>query len=90
MRLINVSRINNEYLIQAMLSVKNFGINFFSHTKYYLKEVKDNRWYEAKTGNKVSEFEQTKLNKWLRDHQKFIKKNNFIIKYNSVHLFVVY
>ena len=74
MRLINVSRINNAYLIQAMISIKFFGIKFFSHTKYYVKEVENNSWYEAKTGNKVSEFEETKLNKWLKEHQKFIER----------------
>lgn len=74
MRLVNISKVENAYLIKASVSYKFLGIEFMASDKFYKKKENENDWHEAKTGKKVPAKRKLKLNKWLKDHQKFIEK----------------
>ncbi|PTX43000.1 hypothetical protein C8P64_1524 [Christiangramia gaetbulicola] len=74
MKLINVSRNNEGYIVKALLSYRLLGLQLFSRVKVYELKESHNAWYEASSKKKVSKRKRLKLNKWLKDHQKFIEK----------------
>lgn len=75
MKLINISRTDDGYLIKALISLKIFGIHIASLIREYTTSKDDNHWYDANSHKKVSKRQKLKLDKWLKDHQKFIEKN---------------
>ncbi len=74
MKLINVSRNNEVYSIKTLHSYRLLGLQFLSRVKVYVLNESNTAWYEASSRKKVSEKKALKLNKWLKDHQKFIEK----------------
>jgi len=74
MKLIKVSKSENTYQIQALISYEVLGIPLPSKERSFIKQEGDNNWYNIKSHKKVSEKRQLQLNKWLKDHQKFIEK----------------
>ena len=76
MKMIKVSKSDNVYEIQALISYEVLGILLPSKKRSFIKQEGDNKWYNKKSQKKVSEKRQLQLNKWLKDHQKFIEKNN--------------
>lgn len=74
MKLINVSRNNEGYIVKALLNYRFLGLQLFSRIEVYELTESNNTWYEASGGKKVSKRKRLKLNKWLKDHQKFIEK----------------
>ena len=73
MKLVNISKSDEKYIIKALITYKVLGISLFSSVKSYAyNEEKD--WYELKTGKTPSKSKILKLDKWLKDHQKFIEK----------------
>ena len=77
MKLINISKSGNTYTVKALHPVKIFGIQMFSYVKSYALSEDHKYWYEIKSDKKVSRSKSLKLNKWLKDHQKFIEKSQF-------------
>jgi len=76
MKLIKVSKSDNAYEIQALISYEVLGIPLPSKERSFTKHESDTIWYNKKSQKKVSEKRQIQLNKWLKDHQKFIEKNS--------------
>lgn len=74
MRLVNISKVDDAYLIKASVPYKFLGIEFMASDRLYKKKENEDDWNEAETGKKVPINRKLKLNKWLKDHQKFIEK----------------
>lgn len=74
MKLVNISKSGENYLIKALHSFKLFGLIFYSKVKTYKLSKDEEHWYLMDSKEEVSVREKTKLNKWLKDHQKFIEK----------------
>lgn len=75
MKLINISKTENSYLVKALIQYKIFGIQIGSEIKEFKKSTNDNAWYTLNGKKKASKGQRLKLEKWLKDHQKFIEKN---------------
>ncbi len=74
MQLINILKTGETYQINALHTVKLLGVNLFSRSRSYSFSEENNEWYEIKSGKRISSQAEIKLNKWLKDHQKFIEK----------------
>ncbi|MCG9970361.1 hypothetical protein [Christiangramia crocea] len=72
MKLINLSKKGEAYTAKAKTSFKLFGITFSSTVQEFIKPVSEENWYDFE-GRKVSENKKIILNKWLKDHQRFIE-----------------
>ncbi|MUP42876.1 hypothetical protein [Christiangramia aestuarii] len=73
MKLVNISKPEDTYIVKVLHTYKLFGLSLSSYVKAYACS-NDENWYEVKNGKKVSRNKSVKLNKWLKDHQKFIEK----------------
>ncbi|TBW26401.1 hypothetical protein [Gramella sp. KN1008] len=72
MKLVNFSKKEDAYVAKAITSVKIFGISLSSTTQQFVKPLSEETWYDFK-GHEVSENKQILLDKWLRDHQRFLE-----------------
>ncbi len=72
MRLINLSKKGDTYTVKAKTSSKLFGLTLSSTVQEYVKPVSEENWYDIQ-GRKVSEKKKMLLNKWLKDHKRFIE-----------------
>lgn len=71
MRLINLSKKGDTYVVKALQFFRILGINLWSNTAEFRKEDSSANWYNAdskKVGPRTSKI----LDKWLKDHQRFI------------------
>lgn len=75
MKLINISRTGDTYLVKTLISYRIFGIQIASEIKEFKKSSKDDNWYTVNGDQKASKGQRVKLEKWLKDHQKFIEKS---------------
>ena len=74
MKLVNISKSGENYFVKALHQSKIFGMHIFSKVKTYKLSKDESNWYLLDSGKKVSERKKAKLDKWLKDHQKFIEK----------------
>jgi hypothetical protein len=51
-----------------------FGATLYSYDKLFVKETESAQWINQNTKKKATQAESFKLNKWLKDHRKFIEK----------------
>ena len=72
MRLINLSKKGDTYTVKAKTSYKLFGLTLSSTVQEYVKPVSEENWYDIQ-GKKTSEKKKMLLNKWLKDHKRFIE-----------------
>jgi hypothetical protein len=75
MKLVNISKSGNTYLIKAVIPLKILGLEIASKIRVFSLTEEHNEWFDSKTGQKASRSKVAKLDKWLRDHQKFVEKN---------------
>lgn len=75
MKLINISRTGDTYLVKTLIPYRIFGIQIASEIKEFKKSAKDKAWYTINGNKKASKVQRIKLEKWLKDHQKFIEKS---------------
>ncbi len=75
MRLVNISKSGENYLIKASHYIKVLGIEIYSKVKTYKLTNNEKQWQRLGSSKKVSSRKTAKLNKWLKDHQKFIEKS---------------
>ncbi|MCB7480264.1 hypothetical protein [Christiangramia sediminis] len=74
MKLIKISKSKNIYEIKTLISYKLLGKRLISIERSFVKKENEDDWYEKQKGLKASEVKRLKLERWLRDHQKFIEK----------------
>ncbi|MDR5590346.1 hypothetical protein [Christiangramia sp. SM2212] len=74
MKLIKVLKTSNGYEVKTLLTYKFFGKQFFSREQTFVKSEEEEYWTVPGTGSKVSMEKQLRLEKWLKDHRKFIEK----------------
>lgn len=74
MKLIKISKSKNTYEIKTLISYKLLGIRLISTERSFVKKEGEYDWYEMGKKQKASEEKRLKLERWLRDHQKFIEK----------------
>ena len=72
MRLIRIISKNKRYIVDAEVSLKLLGINFFTRTKSFVTAKDSINWRELPSKSKVSRKKEKKLNKWIQDHERFI------------------
>lgn len=72
MKLINLSKKGEMYSVKAQTSFKVFGFNISHTVQEFVRPFSEDNWYDLE-GRKVSEKKASILNKWLRDHQRFIE-----------------
>lgn len=70
--MINLSKKGDAYVVKAQKLFKIMGISIGSTFKEYKKENGDDSWYTI-DGKKVDSRNSRILEKWLADHQRFIK-----------------
>jgi len=75
MNLVNISKEESCYKIKSVKYVKVFGVTLYSYDKLFVKETESAQWINVNTNKKASQAESIKLNKWLKDHRKFIEKS---------------
>lgn len=73
MKMINISRNGDQYIIKTINSTKVLGMDLLQKNKSYQKKVDEEEWFELSSGKTVSAQKKLKLDKWLKDHQKFIE-----------------
>ncbi|WP_037314703.1 hypothetical protein [Salegentibacter sp. Hel_I_6] len=73
MRLVYLQNIDDAYVAKAEISVKAFGLSVRRKTKIFTRKTSENIWREEKSNKIASKRETAFLNKWLKDHQKFIE-----------------
>ena len=74
MNLVNISKEESCYKIKSVKYVKVFGVTLYSYDKLFVKETESAQWINQNTKKKATQAESFKLNKWLKDHRKFIEK----------------
>ncbi|WP_298247075.1 hypothetical protein [uncultured Christiangramia sp.] len=74
MNLVNISKEENCYKIKSVKYVKVFGTTLYSYDKIFVKQTESNQWINKNTNKEATQAESLKLDKWLKDHQKFIEK----------------
>ncbi|SDR76828.1 hypothetical protein [Gramella sp. MAR_2010_147] len=74
MKLIKVSQTRDAYEVKVLISYRLFGIRIFSTEKSFVKKYNHDEWYQKDDHSKASQEKKMKLDKWLKDHQKFIEK----------------
>lgn len=73
MKMINISRNGDNYIIKTINSTRVLGKDMFSKNKSYKQNKNDEEWYELSSEKAVSAEKKIKLDRWLKDHQKFIE-----------------
>ena len=74
MNLVNISKEDSGYKIKSVKYIKIFGTTVYSYDKMFRLEPETERWINQATQKRATEAESIKLNKWLKDHRKFIEK----------------
>ena len=74
MKLVNISRSENTYEVKALHPIKILSIHIMAFIKTYKLSDDHTYWYNLNSEKKVSRKQRFKLDKWLKDHQKFIEK----------------
>lgn len=74
MKMVSISKAEGSYKVKALHPFKIFGIQIMATEKFYKLSDDHTCWYRLDSGKKASHNKQMKLNKWLKDHQKFIEK----------------
>ncbi len=75
MQLVNISKTGDTYTVKALKTFKLLGLQLFSKVTSYTISPQDKDWCAADKAGDISEKTKIKLNKWLRDHQRFIEKS---------------
>ncbi|MBZ9730930.1 hypothetical protein LB467_14640 [Salegentibacter sp. JZCK2] len=73
MRLVYLQNTDNAYVAKAEITLKAFGVAIGQKSKIYIRKDSENTWREEKTNKKVSPKDAAHLDKWLKDHQKFVE-----------------
>lgn len=71
MRLLSITRKDEAYKVKAEIERKFLGAFIGSRIREYTK--KDKGWYELGNGKPVTNEERRMLDRWLKDHRKFIE-----------------
>jgi len=74
MKLVNIAKTGDTYEVKALDPVKIFGIQILATVNTYKLSDDHSFWYKVNSRKKVSGKKMLRLNKWLKDHQKFIEK----------------
>jgi len=74
MRLVYLQNTNDAYVAKAEISLKAFGVAVRRKSKVFTRKTSENIWREEKSNKIASNRETAYLNKWLKDHQKFIEQ----------------
>jgi len=74
MKLIKVLKTNNTYEIKTLITYRFLNIRFLSLEKSFIKNKEENSWIETKSHKRAPKEKELKLDKWLKNHQKFIEK----------------
>ncbi|MCP9199950.1 hypothetical protein MKO06_08535 [Gramella sp. GC03-9] len=72
MRLLSLSKSGDNYLVKARTIRRIFGITISTTVQEYINRVNENEWYSIE-GKKITDYRKTQLDKWLKDHQRFIE-----------------
>ena len=72
MKLINLSKKGDTYTVKAISASKIFGITLSNTVQEFIKPLGEEDWYNIE-GRKVSQKKKFILDKWLKDHQRFIE-----------------
>lgn len=72
MKLINLSKKDEGYKLRALILFKFLGITIFTTEREFLFKENEKTWYTSK-GKKVSDNKRIMLDKWLKDHKRFIE-----------------
>lgn len=72
MRLVNLSKKDDTYMVKAIIPFRILGLTIASPARVFIYQEKNNNWKTSK-GGKVSKKKKMILNKWLRDHKRFIE-----------------
>lgn len=75
MKLINISKTSDTYIVKAFHPFKILGFQFYTKVKSYKYDYDSKEWQEVDGKKEVAKEYQIKLNRWLEDHQKFIEKS---------------
>jgi len=75
MNLVNISKEERGYKIKSIKYIKLLGTSIYSSHNTFSKEFGKDQWINEKNNKPASEPEAVKLDKWLRDHKKFIEKD---------------
>ncbi|TDN79839.1 hypothetical protein DET49_13521 [Salegentibacter sp. 24] len=73
MRLVYLQNTDKAYVAKAEIFIKVFGVGLGRKTKVFIREDSDKKWREEKTNKIASRKESAFLDKWLKDHQKFVE-----------------
>jgi len=74
MKLITMSKTDTAYTVKARKTLRIAGQELKSNIMEYTFSLDRKEWYTSQ-GKKVSSNKKKYLNKWLKDHQKFIENN---------------
>lgn len=72
MKLVNLSKQDGNYKLRALIPFKILGITLTNSVREFIYREKDSSWYTLK-GKKVSKNKRMILDKWLKDHKRFIE-----------------
>lgn len=72
MKLVNLSKQDDTYKLRALIPYKLLGVTLTSTAREFIYREKEGSWYTSK-GKKVSENKKMMLDKWLKDHKRFIE-----------------
>ena len=74
-RVIACLDVRDGHLAKSVKFVKVFGTTLYSYDKIFVKQTESNQWINKNTNKEATQAESLKLDKWLKDHQKFIEKS---------------
>ena len=74
MKMIRIIEHEKAYEVDAEEGLKLFGRRILSWHNTYFSEKDSNSWAKLPHKTKVSVGKEKKLNKWIRDHKRFVTK----------------
>ena len=72
MRLLSLTKRGDSYMVKAKSFRKILGITVSTTVQEYIYPVNESNWYSIE-GKIVNDFRKKQLDKWLKDHQRFIE-----------------
>ncbi len=73
MKLLRVSRESKGYVVEALRSIRVFELKIAEKKITFQKNI-DNGTWTHENGKGVTRLQEKTLQRWIRDHQKYIEK----------------
>ncbi|MGY5846632.1 hypothetical protein ACW6QP_04370 [Salegentibacter sp. HM20] len=73
MKLLRITKQGENYKVRSEVPVRVLGISLGTRLVDYLYLTSENKWVLAVSKKPAGKFAQKKLNKWLKDHKRFIE-----------------